>query len=83
MRNPHAFRYRGSIDEPESEAGWFLLTDEPTEAKLMVIKFVLKIMITEVELFVVVRIQHVCVTFRVTPAMLWLNAIQFQFYCSE
>ena len=64
MRNPHAFRYRGSIDEPESEAGWFLLTDEPTKAKLMVIKFVLKIMITEV---VVVRTQHVCVTFSSYP----------------
>ena len=67
MRNPHAFRYRGSIDEPESEAGWFLLTDEPAGAKLMVIKFVLKIMIAEVELFVAMRIQHVCVTFLELP----------------
>jgi len=87
MRNPHACRSRGSIVEPESEAGWFLLTDEPAGAKLMIFGTNLMIIapvnlkvITEV---VTVHSQHVYAMFGVTPAMLWLNAIQFQFYCSE
>ena len=88
MRNPHACRYRGPIVEPESEAGWFLLTDEPAGAKLMIFGTNLMIIapvnfmvITEVD---TVHSQHVYALFvRVTPAMLWLNAIQFQLYCSE
>ena len=67
MRNPHACRYRGSIVEPESEAGWFLLTDEPAGAKLMIFRtnlMVIALMIFRTNFMVITEVvvahtQHV------------------------
>ena len=75
MRNPHACRYRGSIVEPESEAGWFLLTDEPAGAKLMIFRtnfMVIALMIFRTHFMVitevvVARTQHVCAMFSSYP----------------